>query len=94
MTCHSSLQYKAWRDYRDELGIPWASDETGYDCKILSRKVDDNGNTVYKIKMTWDEKENGEYVEQTKTRDGVPRTAITFVNQPYSTDIHLLMDAF
>ena len=91
--CHSNLQYKAWRDYRDEMEIPWASDETGNDCEILSRKVDENGDTVYKIKLTWEEKEDGEYVEYTKTRDGVPRNAITFVNQPYSTDIHL-MNAF
>lgn len=75
--CHTSLGTEDFEalDIADEL---WKPGETGVSCTIHERYVNDDGNTVYDVEL-----EDETYVSN------VPKIAMRFVDEVYTTDIHL-----
>jgi hypothetical protein len=89
--CHSDLKRKSWRTYlmKETFDNLWESiDEKGWPCFIESR-YDENGEFVYNVRMEYQGKEDGEWVDKFVERKRVPRSAISFLGKPYTTDIHL-----
>jgi hypothetical protein len=89
--CHADLKRKSWRTYiMDEtFDTLWQSiDEKGWPCFINSRYEVD-GEFLYNVRMEYEVKENGKWVDKFVEREGVPRSVISFLDKPYTTDIHL-----
>jgi hypothetical protein len=56
----------------------WKIDEKGWHCKIVSRETSEESDILYTVVNN-----HGRRVK------GVPRRAISFVDKPYTTDVHL-----
>jgi hypothetical protein len=78
MHCHPNLRKNDWREAIERNDIAWRIDKKGIRCDILSRSKLKEGKFSYVVQF-----------EQDAIRDGVPRSAIHFVDKPYTTDFHL-----
>ena len=91
--CHAGLKSERWPKQFGRKGqaFKWTINKKGHPCEILSRRLHKDGYFVYRVRMEYqDDSDDGEN-ESTTTlyREDVPRTAILFVDTPYSTDMHL-----
>jgi hypothetical protein len=93
--CHRYLRRKSWRKHiMDEtFDNLWDTiEEKGWPCFIDSRyeEEEDNGEFFYNVRMEYEVKDDdGKWVDKFVEREGVPRSAISFLDRPYTTDIHL-----
>jgi len=72
----------------------WTIDNDGTPCRILERRRNDDGEVLHRVEFeAWyrDEEnpENEEGVYEWTESDWIVREAISFVDAPYSTDMHL-----
>ena len=77
--CHAGLWFNAKNSSEYEQ-LVWKGDNLGFPCRIFRRNDMDQ---TYGVIVIFRE------TEQVLRRSGVPRTAITFADLPYSTDMHL-----
>ena len=63
----------------------WSGDNTGYECEILMR-VDEGASYIVRYKYPNVEYEDGYEI---RTITNVPRQAIKFFDDPYTTNIHM-----
>jgi len=65
----------------------WTIDNTGTPCRILSRRIDDDGNVLYMVQYVKAEDDEETDVEQEQwTESGwIVREAISFLDIPYTT---------
>jgi hypothetical protein len=80
--CHSYLLTKGYLrrpDVQNNPKLHWRNDDKGYPCKIHSRNELHNTYTVLVFKQ-----------KQAVQRLNVARQSLSFVDIPYSTDMHLL----
>ena len=93
--CHKSLKKNDWRQLlqwgRDYV---WSIGNKGLPCDILARRKLDDGSFAYDVRIEYEEEDDEDEEDEdeitiTLYREGLPRSAISFVDTPYSTDIHL-----
>jgi hypothetical protein len=77
--CHASVLGDNWRIVVEHLGDHlWKPGETGIFCSVHQRRIQ-NGRLVYDVEL-----DNG-----FSFRRNVPRIALVFADENYSTDLHL-----
>ena len=86
--CHSTLVADETMDESLPLvfwEFDWAVSEMGFPCLIMDRH-DDEGLVTYDVII---EARDDAGVSTEVVRGGVPREAISFLDRPYTTDMHL-----
>lgn len=76
--------YENGLDFIKQIG--WVSDKKGFDCDVLKRHPETE---TYDVSVKY--MQDDDLYEE--PHESIPREAITFVDSPYSTDMHL-SDAF
>jgi hypothetical protein len=89
LRCHTELVDLS--NWQKKVDWTWDLSEYGYGCEIFERYLDEFGDYVYSIELTTEPKDRWDFDDDERTLEfeGVPRGAISFVDLPGTTDIHL-----
>lgn len=91
-SCHSLLVSENWRDLMLNDLIFLDNNRPGLSCVVLERN---DSNQEYGVQITYraedrDEKEQDEWTNTIVVyRQGIPRSAIRFVDESFTTDFHM-----
>jgi hypothetical protein len=89
--CHTEIEEEDWGSISD-----WGLSDYGYECEIVDRLPDAQGNGFYNVRVRteatdrWDYEFEGPEILEI---GGIPRSAIRFFDAPFTSDLHL-RDAF
>jgi len=91
LRCHYRLlDDETWEDHMDKM--KWDSlNDYGYPCNVVDRVEYEGDGMLYEVRITkmakdrWDKYEG----EEDYVIEDVPRSAISFADVPYSTDMHM-----
>ena len=82
MRCHTKLLEADWQ----QKPLKWKNNDKGYPCLIVDRNDMDK---TFSVLFFYKDKGEENTHDHKYRRSSVPRKSITFVDSPYSTDMHL-----